>query len=98
MGVLLYLLGRLTAKKQVTITSTALAEADEAKVVIDNKADEARALADKKEVSALTGIESARSAEAAAVTQSQIAAAQGAQGDSEKVNALLHQVGKDMRR
>jgi hypothetical protein len=85
LGVLLWFLGRVTAKKEVIITSTALAEADTAQ-------------ADAKEAAQLSGIAAQHSAAVAVATQKQIDAAADAQGDSEAVNSILAGVGKDMRR
>jgi hypothetical protein len=98
LGVLFWFLGRVTAKKKVTITSTALAEADSAKVAIDEKAEAQRELADAKEATQLAGIASRQAAAVTAATQAQVGAAAAAQGDPEQVNALLQAVSKDLRR
>lgn len=98
LGVLLWLLGRVTAKKVVTITSTAVADADAAKVAINAKADEQRERADAKEVAQLAGIASQQAAAVTAATQAQLGAAAAAQGDPEQVNELLQAVGRDIRR
>jgi hypothetical protein len=98
LGILLWFLGRATAKKEVTVTSTALAESDTAKAAIDAKALEQTAQADAKEAAQLAVVTSQRSAAVAAATQTQIDAASAAQGDSGAVNSILTNVGKDMRR
>ena len=97
-GLLLWLLGRLTAKKTVTITSTAIAEADEAKGKINAEAAEKVREADAKEAAQLAGISAQQAAAVARETQKQVDAAAEAQGDPDAVNALLIQTGKDARR
>lgn len=97
-GLLIWLLGRVTAKKQVTITSTALADADVAKAGIEEEAASRRKLADAKEAAQLGGVASQHAAAVATATQKQVDSAAEAQGDPERVNALLLSVGKDMRK
>jgi len=98
LGVLLWLLGRATARKTVVVTSGALAQADEAKTEIDAKAASRVREADGKEAAQLAGISAQHSAAVASETQRLVDAAEEAQGDPDKVNDLLRQVGKDMRR
>lgn len=97
-GLLIWFLGRVTAKKQVTITSTALADADVAKAGIEEEAASRRKLADAKEAAQLGGVASQHAAAVATATQKQVDSAAEAQGDPERVNALLLSVGKDMRK
>lgn len=98
LGAALWLLGRLTARKEVVVTSTALADADEAKVRFDKDAATARTLADSKEASQLAGVAAQHSAAVEAVTRQQVAAAAAAQDSPEDVNSLLLAVGRDMRK
>lgn len=96
-GAAIWLLGRLSAKKQVTITSTALEEADAAKKGIDAEADAKVDAADAKMEAQLSGVAAAHSADVAATTQKQLNAVAAAQGNPEAVNSLLLDVGKGMR-
>lgn len=98
LGVVLWFLGRATAKKEVTITSTALDGANTAKDKIDAAADEKRVQADAAEAAQLAGVAAQHSAAVAVATQKQLDVAAAAQGDSEAVNSILTGVGKDMRR
>lgn len=99
LGLLLLILGYgLAPRRKVVVTSTALAGADEAKVRINDEASVKVREADAKEAGQLAGISAQHSSAVAAVTQKQIAAAEQVQGDSDKVNSLLLQVGKDVRR
>jgi len=98
-GLLLLILGYgLASRKRVVITSTALEGANEAKDKINAEASEKVRQADAKESGQLAGIAAQHSAAVASVTQKQLDAVEEAQGDSDKVNALLVDVGKGMRR
>ena len=97
-GILLLILGYgLAPRRKVVVTSTALAGADEAKVRINEVASTKVREADAKEAGQLAGIAAQQAAAVASGTQEQIAAVDAAQGDSDKVNALLVGVGKQMR-
>jgi hypothetical protein len=96
-GLLLFLIGKLTAKKQIEVVSPALAAADAAKQAIDAQASEQRAAADAKEAGQLAGVDAAHAAAESAATGKILDTAAEAQGDSDRVNAVLHEVGKGMR-
>lgn len=98
LGLLLWFLGRMTAKKTVVITSTALEKADEAKATIDAAAAGKVREADAKEAAQLAGVAAQHSAAVASATQEQIDVVAAAQGDSDRVNAVLLDVGKGIRR
>lgn len=97
-GMLLVVLGYgLASRKKVIVTSTALAGADEAKVRINEEAADKVRAADAQEAGQLAGIDAQHSAAVASTTQEQLNAVKDAEGDPEKVNALLADVGKQMR-
>lgn len=97
-GLLLWFIGRSSGKREVTVTSTALGEHEAMARQLDAEAAQQKATADAKESSALAGIAANQSAQTAAATQKQIDAAAAAEGDPYKVNSLLLDVGKDMRK
>lgn len=97
-GALAWLLGRLTAKKTVVVESSALEEHNEVVQKIEEEADVKREAAHKTLEGQLMGIDSAHSAAVTASTSTVIKEAGEAQGDSDKVNDLLKNLGKDLRK
>lgn len=96
-GVLLYLVGRFSAKKEVTVISPGLVAHEEVKNQLEADAAQKKAVADAKAVEQLSGIAVATSAKASSETQKQIDEIEEAQGSPEEVSKLLKKVGQDIR-
>lgn len=96
-GVLLYVIGRASAKTDVTVVSPGLTAHEEVKAKLDAEAEakkqEASVVAEKQ----LAEIETQRTVVADAETKKQIAEIDEAQGDPKAVSDLLKGIGKDIR-
>ncbi len=96
-GLLLYVVGRAAARRDVTVVSPGLVEHQEVQAELDAKAAKQKQEADAKAVGQLSSIEAGRSARVGSETQKQVAEVEAAQGDPTRVNDLLKKVGKDIR-
>lgn len=97
-GILAYLVGRASAKTNVTVVSPGLIEHAEVEARLDAEAAEKKQEADVAAAAQLNQVELTRRREVDAESNKQVAAAEAAQDDPQKVNDLLKQVGKDMRK
>lgn len=96
-GACLWLLGRLTATKTVSVESGAVVGHDLEQASEDAKAAQAQAQAQVTEVAKLQQIDSGHSAAVSGMALSQQAEIDAARQDPDKVNAVLLNVGKDVR-
>jgi hypothetical protein len=97
-GLLLLLVGRASAKREVTVVSPGLVEHEEVEKKLDEEAAAKKQAADEKAQQQLSGIEASRSATVASETQKQMDAAAAVRDDPDALNDYLKNVGKDMRR
>lgn len=97
-GIVLFLLGRAGGKKTTVVTSTELEKHDEVERQIAAQAEAKKEAINRSAQEALSGIEAAHSASVTSATQKTLNEAASAEGDSERVNDLLLNVGKDMRK
>lgn len=97
LGVLLYVVGRLSSRGNITVVSPGLTGHEEVDEKLKAEAEQKKQAADNKAAEQLTGIETGRRATATAETARQIKEVEAAQGDPDKVNDLLKKVGKDIR-
>lgn len=97
-GALLWLLGRSSSKKTVVVQSSEIEKHDELERTVEAQAEQQKEAIRAAEQQQLSGIESAHSAAVTEATQKTLNDASVAAGDSDKVNDLLHSVGKDMRK
>jgi hypothetical protein len=97
LGVLLYVVGRVSARSNTTVVSPGLTEHEGVDEKLKAEAAQKKQAADNKAAEQLNGIEADRRAVANAETERQLKAVEAAQGDPDKVNDLLKKVGKDIR-
>lgn len=97
-GVLAYVVGRATAKTNVTVVSPGLVEHEEVKNKLDAEAAQKKHEADVQATEQLAAIETARKAAVDAERQKQVSRIDEVQGSPEKVTDLLKQIGKDIRK
>lgn len=96
-GVVLYLVGRASSKKEVSVLSPGLVAHEEVKAKLDAEAAQKKQAADEKAAAQLSGIEANRSAKVSSETQKQVDEIEAVQGDPAKVTDLLKNIGKDIR-
>ena len=96
-GLLLYVVGRFSAKKDITVVSPELVGHQEVKDQINAEANQKKLKADQQAAEQLSEIETERSSTAAIETQKQIDEVKEVQGDPGKVTDLLKRIGKDIR-
>lgn len=97
-GILLYVVGRASVRKEVTVVSPGLLEHQEVQGKLETEAAQKKQQADAAATERLGQVELERKRRVDAETQKQLASVEAAQGDPSKVNDLLKQVGKDIRK
>lgn len=97
-GIVIWLVGRLMARKTVVVESSALGEHAEVERKVEAQAEEKKAELAQEREAQLAGIAAEHAAKSTSITQQHVAEAAATEGDSEKVNDLLSQVSKDMRK
>lgn len=96
-GVVLYVIGRLSAKKDITVMSPELTGHQEVNERLNTEAIEKKQQADQKASAELSAIETERASTATTETQKQVKEIEEVQGDPGKVTDLLKRIGKDIR-
>ena len=96
-GILTYVVGRSSAKTNVTVVSPGLTAHEEVKAKLDAEAEAKKQSADEAAAQQLKVIENQRAAVVDAETKKQIAEIDAAQGDPQAVSDLLKKIGKDIR-
>lgn len=96
-GILLYIIGRLSAKKEVTVVSPGLVAHEEVKNQLEAEAAQKKAQADLAATTQLSEIAADHNAQVASATKQQISEIEAAQGKPEEVTDLLKRVGKEIR-
>lgn len=96
-GLIAYLVGRASAKKEVSALSPGLVAHEEVKAKLDAEAEQKKQVADEKAAAQLSDIEANRSAKVSSLTQKQVDAIESVQGAPAKVTDLLKHIGKDIR-
>lgn len=97
-GIFLWVLGRMAGKRQVTITSTAMEGHREVADKVDAEKKERLEAAEDKVAAQLAGSAAEHAADVVSVRQEQLEKAKQVEGDSDKVNSHLLEVGKSIRR
>lgn len=96
-GLLLYVVGRSSAKTNVTVVSPGLVAHEEVKQKLDAEAAQKKHEADVVAVKQLEVVANQRAAVVDAETKRQMTEIQEAQGDPAAVSDLLKKIGKDIR-
>lgn len=96
-GILLYVIGRSSAKTNVTVVSPGLTEHEAVKDKLDTEAARQKQQADREAQRQLSDIEMQRRVAEDVETNRQVSEIKEAQGDPQAVNDLLKKVGKDIR-
>ncbi len=97
-GALLYIIGRASARRDVTVVSPGLAEHQAVREKLDAEAAQQKQEVDAVAAKKLEQVELERQHQVDAETKKQVEAVDAAQGDPGSVNDLLKQVGKDLRK
>ncbi len=96
-GILVYLIGRVSASKNVSVVSPGLVGHQEVREGLEAEAEAKKQAATERAAEQLSSIEANRSSKVSSETQKQVDEIEAAQGDPAKVSELLKNIGKDIR-
>lgn len=96
-GILVYIVGRSSAKTNISVVSPELMGHADVDKTLASEAEHKKQVVDEAAAAQLSGIEAKRSAEVSSETQKQIDEVKSVQGDPQAVNDLLKNIGKDIR-